>query len=155
MAMALLMLGVGRKREALGSAEGTLLSTAGRLLTPGQERGILEPLERALSIYKDLGNLRQASAVHYQLASFFNRVWLAQSDRRRARERLGAALGHYNTALQYFYREGVSGTIVLIVLDLSDLLLAVHTSSTEGEPTCVQQVGSQMYVYMVALVGSV
>lgn len=46
-----------------------------------EERRVLEPLERALDIYERLGNKAQEAAVHYQMGSFFSRIWMGQADK--------------------------------------------------------------------------
>lgn len=95
--MILLMMGVGRRQAHLGvhprpdEQEVTtdqlfkwILKQAleqSVQLSPAVEKQIMEPLEKALVIYQTLGNHRQAAATHYQIASFYSRVWIGQADR--------------------------------------------------------------------------
>lgn len=97
MAMILLMMGVGRRQAHLGVHNRTDGQdvTADQLfkwilrqaleqsvqLTPSVEKQIVEPLEKALAMYQTLGNHRQTANAHYQIASFYSRVWIGQTDR--------------------------------------------------------------------------
>lgn len=144
--MVQLMLGVQRRQRLLGlktSKEGgeeAGVSMPVSTITAGQTKSIVEPLEKAIQVYKEVGNERQAAAAHYQLATFYSRVWTAQADRKRTRDKLSSALSHYHQAFTYFNNKGVGSTLVLIVLELADLYMTVHKAAAEGEVTCLNQV---------------
>ena len=85
-----LMLGVARRTALLGAASAATSSSlldqsffGLQQLTPAQEASVVDPLERALSIYQGLGPRLQGqvAAAHYQLGAFHAKTWMAQRDR--------------------------------------------------------------------------
>jgi len=128
LAATLLVLGVRRRQAALSSSSALLLQAL--RLTPGVEKGIIEPMEKSCQIYESLGTAKashQAACAHYQLALYFSKVWTCQRDEVKTREKLAAAFKHYGQAHQYFFQHipGNEITFIVLSLDFASLYSAV------------------------------
>ena len=161
LAMVHLMTGVGRRHALLPSlppSPSSLLPLPSPLTTT-QETSILLPLTHALALYSRLPGKQaeaQAAATHYQLGSFYTRIWTGQREKKAARAKLGNTLTHYNQAFAFFYQQQKEGrgreggreggrTLWLIVMDLAGLLEAVgameggREGGSGGGGVCLRQ----------------
>ncbi len=129
-----LVLGVRRRQATLNRLNLDVESKS--FLSPGTERSIVEPMRRALEIFKSLGDSHQHAAANYQLALFYSKVWMHQRDEVKTREKLTLAFKHFAAAHHYFFMnmESNEPTFVILSLDISELYVVV--SGTEKALLC-------------------
>lgn len=97
-----------------------------------RENEILRTFDRALILYNELGDAKQAASTHYQIASFYNRLIARElqsavsaskpsSTPPSLKNRMEIARRHYEKALDYFGKIEVGQTFILIHQELADL----------------------------------
>jgi len=126
LAATFLVLGVRRRQSVLGTGNASIMFVK-RPLSPGEERSITDPMEKALKVYDDSGNAHQAAAVHYQLAQTFSKLWTSQLNESHTRKKLAKAFEHYGAAFGYFsaHLQGNEPTFCVLCLDLASLYASI------------------------------
>jgi len=131
MAGVYLEMGVERRREVAGKGEeGGIFSQ--KKLALKEERKVLEPLEKALDVYKRLESEAQVAATNYQLGIFYGLIWTRQGDEGKAGDKLRRAFGHLENARGYYGRRvGEERTAIKVALDLSNLFMSMGASNKD------------------------
>jgi len=121
-----LVLGVRRRQVLLGSSS-TPLPAPGSRLWSGEEKSIVEPLQKALAIYTERNDVRGSAAASYQLGQYYTKVWTSQRDEKETRAKLSLAFKHFLHAHSLFRSmvEGNEPTFCLICIDLANLYSSV------------------------------
>jgi len=98
-----------------------------------RENEVLRTFDRALILYNELGDAKQAAATHYQIASFYNRSIArdlqmeyqstpsSESTSSTFKNRMEIARRHYEKALDYFGKAEIGQTFILIHQELAEL----------------------------------
>lgn len=112
---------------------------SGKATEKARENEVLRTFDRALILYNELGDAKQAAAAHYQIASFYNRSIARDlqteyqssststpsseptSTSSTLKNRMEIARRHYEKALDYFGKAEVGQTFILIHQELADL----------------------------------
>jgi hypothetical protein len=122
LAATFLLLGIRRRQSLLGNGTSPIAFPSMKP-SPGEERSVLDPMERALKIYEQLGHASQAGATHYQLAQTYSKLWTCQRDEVNTRNKLSRAIGHYQSAFNTYaaHLTGNEPDFCLLCLDLAAL----------------------------------
>ncbi|GMI10055.1 hypothetical protein TrRE_jg13310 [Triparma retinervis] len=128
-----LEMGVRKRREVAGrGGEGDGGIFRQKNIKKKEERGVLDPIEKALAIYTRLGNEAQVAASNYQLGIFYGLIWTRQGDEAKAGDKLRRAFGHLENARGYYGKKmGEEKTAVQVILDLSNLFSSMGASNQD------------------------
>lgn len=135
-----LVLGVRRRQRLVGTTNVAALSMPStQTISPGEEKGIVEPIQKAIGIYESLGNITQSAAANYQLALFFSKVWTRQRDESKSSEKLAAAFQLFQTAHTLFSQvlEGNEVNFCLVALDLAAFYASLSAEMALKKALCV------------------
>ena len=107
------------RQKILGTTKPALTESR---FTQAEERKIVEPMEKAITIYKQLNDEKQVASANFQLGAYYARVWTRQRDDTAARSKLNQAFMNLERARQYFFlRPGEETTAVAVSIEMSNL----------------------------------
>jgi hypothetical protein len=155
-----LVLGVRRRQRLVGAPNPEQTRPlALDSLSPGEEKSVIEPIEKAKLIYETIGNVTQTAASHYQLALFYCKIWTRQRDESKTREKLSLAFSSFHTALKLFGEtmDGNEMNYSLVAIDLASFYssLSDEGALTKALRICIETSKAMSFEVIVRINASV